>query len=304
MTAVVAQNPNFVTFQTIFDPDGGSGNANKLLFAQWTNSTNDQYVYLCTDTDITPTESTTATTSLGYILGQSNSSGTVPIYQPVGASSHLAAFAGGFAASLNYNATNGRATADYKSQSGISPSVYSAVVAANLEANNYNYYAAVANRGNSWQFFDPGSITGPFQWYDSYLDQIWLNNQCQNALMTLVTQVGRIPYTGPGYTMIRTTLTAGAGGQVIQLPPASPVAAALNNGVITSGVSLSGVETIAANTIAGMVVAPTIEAQGWYLVIQPATPAIRQARLSPTMILLYTDGESLQRLQLASVLIQ
>lgn len=302
MDGVVALTENFATFQTIFDPDQGSGNTQKLLFSAWVNTTGNQYVYLCTDTDITATASNNASTSMGQILAGLNSSGTVLVYQPVGGGNHLAAFAGGYAASVNFDATNGRATAAFKSQAGITPSVLSVTAKANLIANHYNSYDGVANRGAAWNFFDPGSISGPFKWFDTYINQIWLNNQCQNALVQLLTALGRIPYTQAGYAMIRQALTAGAGTK-IALPPSSPVAAGLNNGVITPGVPLSSVQAIEVNTLAGFRVDDTITSQGYYLVIQPASPQTRQARNSPTIILLYTDGGSIQRIDLSSIVI-
>jgi len=303
MDDIVAQTVNFATFQTIFDPDEGSGNTQKLLFSAWVNSTDDQYVYLCTDTDITSTESDDAASSMGQILKGLDSSGTVLIYEPVDGNNHLAAFAGGYAASVNFNATNGRATADYKSQSGLSPSVTSVLAKSNLIANGYNSYDGVANRGASWQFFDNGSITGPFTWFDTYINQIWLNNQCQNALMQLLTTLGRIPYNPAGYGMIRQTLTGGADGSKVTLPPASPVAAGLNNGVITPNVPLSSVQAIEVNTLAGFKIDDILSSQGYYLIIQPATAQVRQARNSPTIILLYCDGGSIQRINLSSFVV-
>ena len=304
MPSIVAITTNWATFQTLFDPDGGSGNTQKQAFAAWTNSTGNRYAYLAWDNDITPTESTTATTSLGYILEAANSSGTVPIYEPVGNNLYLAAFAGGYAASVNFDATNGRATAAYKSQSGIVPSMRNITAAANLEANGYNYYGASATAGGAWNFFFPGQITGPYKWFDSYINQIWLNNQCQVALMDFMTTIGRIPYTPVGYGYIRKVLTAGADSGSITLPPASPVAAALNNGVIDRNVDLSAAQVIEVNTLAGTQVDGFLAQYGWYLVIQPATAQVRAARTSPTIILLYCDGGSIQRINLSSVLVQ
>ena len=304
MNSIIAQTTNLACFQTLFDPDGGSGNTQKQAFAAWVNSTDNQYVYLAWDNDITPTESTAATTSLGYILKQSNSSGTVPIYEPSGSNHHIASFVASYIGSVNFNATNGRATADYKSQTGIVPTVTNATVAANLLANGYNYYGSVATAGAAWQFFDNGQISGPYQWIDSYINQIWFNNQCQIALMTLLTSIGRIPYNPTGYAQIRMTLTGGANGSSISLPPQSPVAAAINNGVITPNVPLSAEQIIVVNNLAGQDIANTLSVQGWYLVIQPATAAVRAARQSPVIILLYMDGGSVQRINLSSLLVQ
>ena len=303
MSAVLLQTTNWASFQTLFDPDNGSGNAQKQLFAAWTNAQNDRYAYLAEDTDITPTESTTATTSLGYILKQINSSGTACIYQPVGGNNHLSSFVAGYIAAVDFNATNGRATADYKSQAGIVPSVTNQTVAANLIANGYNYYGSVATAGAAWQFYDNGSISGPYEWLDSYINQIWLNNQCQVTLMTLLTTLGRIPYNPVGYGQIRSALTAGATAPVV-LPPASPVAAALNAGVITPNVPLSSTQVLEVNSLAGFPIDNVLSTQGWYLIIQPASPSVRAARNSPTIILLYMDGGSIQRITLTSLLVQ
>lgn len=304
MAAVIATNANFSTFQTLFDPDAGSGNTQKQAFAAWVNSTNNQYAYICWDTDITPTESTDAATSMGQILKANGSSGTVLIYEPSGTNLHLGAFAGAYAASINFNATNGRATADYKSQSGLSPSALNVGVKANLIANGYNSYDGVATRGGAWQFFDPGSISGEFEWFDTYLNQIWLNSQCQVALMNMLTTFGSLPYTPRGYGIIRQVLTGGADGVSVSLPPASPVAAALNNGVINAGVPLSAEQAAFVNNLAGFPIDQFITTQGWYLIIQPATAQVRAARQSPTIILLYTDGGSIQRINLSSLVIQ
>lgn len=304
MAAILNITTDFATFQTLFDPDAGSGNTQKQLFAAWANSTNDRYAYLAWDTDITPTQSNDAATSLGQILKANGSSGTCLIYEPAGTDLHLASFIGGYAASIDYNATNGRATAAYKSQSGIVPGTTNVTTASNLIANGYNYYGAVATAGAAWQFFYNGSISGPYLWLDSYLNQIWLNNQIQVALMTLLTTVKRIPYNPTGYGMIRTTLTAGADAGNVQLPPASPVAAALNNGVIDRNVSLSGEQVVAINTLAGLNVAGIVASQGWYLSIQPAAAQVRGGRASPTVILMYADAGSIQVIDLSSLLVQ
>ena len=304
MAGITALNQDWVTFQTLFDPDSGSGNTQKQAFAAWVNSTNNQYAYLAWDHDITPTESTAATSSLGYILKQSQSSGTVPIYEPSGQNLHGAAFVGGYAASIDYNATNGRATAAYRNQSGLVPGVTNQTVAANLVANGYNFYGGYASRSQSFNFFQPGQISGEFAWIDSYLDQIWLNSQCQGTLLALLAAMNSIPYNPIGYGYIRHALTNGANGTSITLPAASPVAAALNNGIIQQNVPLSAEQVQVVNALAGTPIDATLSAQGWYLVIQPATAQTRGLRQSPTIILLYMDGGSVQQINLSSVLVQ
>jgi hypothetical protein len=291
MPSIVAITTNWATFQTLFDPDGGSGNTQKQAFAAWANGTGNRYAYLAWDNDITPTESTTATTSLGYILEAANSSGTMPIYEPAGSNLHLAAFVGGLVASIDFDATNGRTTAAFRSQSGLSPSVTTATAAANLIANGYNFYGAYATANQDFDFLYPGSVTGPYDWLDSYVNQIWLNNQCQLALMEMLTQYKSIPYNPAGYGYIRAAM-------------ADPVQAALNFGAIRANVPLSNAQASEVNALAGFAIDQVLSTVGWYLVIQPATAQVRAARNSPTIILLYMDGQSCQRINLSSVLVQ
>ena len=291
MPSITAQTQNWATFQTLFDPDAGSGNTQKQAFAAWANGTGNRYAYLAWDNDITPTESTTATTSLGYILEAANSSGTMPIYEPAGSNLHLAAFVGGLVASIDFDATNGRTTAAFRSQSGLSPSVTTATAAANLIANGYNFYGAYATANQDFDFLYPGSVTGPYDWLDSYVNQIWLNNQCQLALMEMLTQYKSIPYNPAGYGYIRAAL-------------ADPVQAALNFGAIRANVPLSNAQASEVNALAGFAIDQVLSTVGWYLVIQPATAQVRAARNSPTIILLYMDGQSIQKINLSSVLVQ
>jgi Protein of unknown function (DUF3383) len=291
MASIIAQTTNWATFQTTFDPDQGSGNAQKLLFAQWVNSTGNRYAYLVWDTDITPTESTSATGSLGAIVQQDALSGVVPIYQPAGANLHLAAFVGGAIASINFNATNGRTTLAFRTQSGLVPSVTNGAVAANLIANGYNFFGIYATANDNFDFFYPGSLSGPFEWIDSYIDQIWLSSECQLALMTMLTQFGSIPYNPQGYGFIRAAI-------------ATPVQAAVNFGAIRQNVPLSAAQVSEVNVLAGMAIDSVLSTVGSYLVIQTASAQTRAARQSPTIILVYTDGQSVQQINLSSVLVQ
>ena len=304
MANIVSITQNWATFLTLFDPDAGSGNTQKQAFAAWVNSTNNRYAYIAVDTDITPTESTAATSSLGYILKHSNSSGTICIYEPAPGGLHHAAFIAGYAASIDFNATNGRETAAFRGQSGLALGVTNGTASTNLIANDYNFYGAYATAAQQFNWFVPGQITGPFLWIDSYLNQIWLNNELQLALMVLLSQMRSIPYNPVGYGYIREALTAGASATTIALPPPSPVAAALNAGVIRQNVPLSSTQIQFVNAAAGMAIDQLLSTQGWYLLIQPATPTVRQARGSPPMTLFYMDGESIQKISLASVEVQ
>jgi hypothetical protein len=290
MSALVNVTQNWACFMTSFDPDNGSGNTQKLAFSAWTNGTVDRYVYVGWDTDIAPTLSQNASASFGKIVDNANSNGTIPIYSPSQGAA-LAAFEMGCIASLDFGETNGRATMKFRSQTGITPDITNQTVAANLEANGYNYYGAWATADQQFNFFSPGQITGPFAWIDSYVDQIWLNNQFQLALMELLINVKSIPYNQQGYGLIRAAMM-------------DPVNQALNFGAIRAGVTLSQAQIAEVNTAAGRKIDDVLNTVGWYIQILDATPQVRVARGTPPITFFYLDGGSVQRLNLASIEVQ
>ncbi|PVX61236.1 DUF3383 domain-containing protein [Paraburkholderia unamae] len=290
MAAIVAQTTNWATFFSDFDPDAGSGNALKYAFAAWAGTTNDEFAYFCEDTDITPTQSTNAASSLGQKIIAAGISGTSPLWVP-SIPYGLAAFSSGAVASIDFDETNGFATLDFKSQSGIVPTVTNATVRANLLANGYNFYGAYATANQAFQFLENGSISGPFEWVDAYVGQIWLNAALQLALMVLLTSVKSIPYTVAGYELIRAAML-------------DPINAALNFGLIDTGVTLSAAQIAEVNNAAGIAIASTLQSQGYYLQIQPATAQTRGNRASPPITLWYTQGGSVQSINVSSVEVQ
>ena len=202
MNSIVQVSQNWASFFNVDDPDDGNGNANKLAFAQWTSTTNNRYAYLVADSDITATESTAATTSLGYLVGSrgQNLNGTIPLYDPTSAGtfSLLPAFVAGYAASLNFGATNGRTTLAFRSQAGLIAGVTNEQVGANLMANGYSFYGAYATANQEFVWLYNGAISGEFLWADSYFNQINLNNSFQLSEMELLQTVGTIPYNVAG----------------------------------------------------------------------------------------------------------
>lgn len=289
MTAITGRTQNWATFTTAFDPDTGGANTIKAAFAAWVNSTGNRYAYVAWDTDITPTQSVAATTSLGYLLDAANTSGTIPLYGA--ASAQKAAFVLGAIASIDFEQLNGRTNLAFRSQTGQAADVVDQTVAANLIANGYNFYGAYATANDGFVFLYPGQISGPFLWIDSYVNQIQLNNALQLALMTLLTQAKSIPYNQAGYTMIRAAC-------------ADPINAALNFGSIRPGVQLSALQAAEVNAQAGQKIDDTLSTQGYYLQVRPATAQVRAARGTPPCTLFYTDGQSIQNINLASIIVQ
>ncbi len=290
MNNITVQTQNWCSFMTTFDPDNGVGNTQKQAFSAWVNASDDRYVYVAWDTDVTPTLSTNATASLGNILNVSDSSGTIPIYSPTQGPT-IAAFEMGAIASVDFTATQGRATMKFRSQTGITPDVYSQSVSTNLVANGYNFYGIWATANQTFQFFSPGQISGPFNWIDSYINQIWLNNQFQLAQMELLINIPHIPYNAAGQELVRAAMK-------------DPINQAGNFGAYEVGVVLSAAQIAEVNTAAGFAIDTTLTNLGWYLLIGIPTSQVRQARGTFPMTFWYMDGEAVQQLSLASVLIQ
>ena len=289
MNAVVAQTTNWATFKLMFDPDNGSGFAQKLLFAQWKNTAlgGDRFGYVAVDNDPVPPTATPDPSSFAAALAAASDSGTCLIWEPAGLSEGLAAFICGAAASINFGQTNGRITFAFKWQNGLVAGVTTSAAASNLLANGYNFGGAygAANQGFTW--FQNGKCTGPFLWFDSYINQIWLNNAFQLALLELLQNSLSIPYNSAGNALIAAAL-------------ADPIQAGLNFGAFAPG-SISAAEIAAVNNQAGANVAGALQTQGWYLQILPATAQQRAARQSPPCTFFYLDRGSVQQINLASV---
>ncbi len=287
MTALAQVTQNWASFTTLFNPDL-SGNTNKLAFASWTNLSGNRYLYVPWDTDVTPTQSNNATSSLGNILKTNNSTGTAPIYAP---DSDYAVFILGYVASLDFEQTNGRATLAFKSQTGLAAVVTNETVAENLIANGYNFYGTYATANDEFTFAYPGLVSGPYAWVDSYVNQIWLNNALQLAILSGLVQAKSVPYNQAGYTLIKAWCM-------------DPINAALNFGAIRAGVTLSAAQTAEVNSAAGVPIADTLSTTGFYLQVRDATAQVRAARGSPPCSLWYMDGQSVQTVNLASILVQ
>lgn len=291
MTGLVDITQNWANFMLVTDPDAGNGSQQKMAFATWTNAQNKRWGYVALDTDPSPTLSNQATASFGYLLSQAGFNGTCAIYVPASDVQRIDAFVCGSAASIDFEATNGRITFAFKGQGGLVAGVTTATAANNLIANGYNFYGAYATANQTFRQFQNGTVSGIFQWLDSYENQIWLNNALQLALMNLLANAKSVPYNPDGYALIRQACM-------------DPINAALNFGAIRPNVTLSAQQASLVNTAAGLPIDDTLQVQGWYLQVKDAAPIVRQARQSPPINFWYMDGQSVQRIELASILVQ
>ena len=284
MANILTQNQNWATFMTVWE----ASLTEKEEFAQWSNSASPRWLYVCQDSDANVLTAN-STITFGNYLQVNQLIGTCPIY---GNLTH-AAFVCGFAASLNFNRLNGRATLDFKSQSGLVPSVTNSTQYTAVLSNGYNCYGAFGsnNPANNANWFTPGSVSGKWLWADTYLNQIWLNANLQLSMVNLLTQVGAIPYNSQGNGLIYSAAL-------------DPINSAKNFGAIRAGINVSAAQAAEIQYATGVNAAPTIASQGFYLQILEATAQTRAARQSPPITLYYQDGEAVQQITMASIAIQ
>ena len=257
-----------------------------MLFSTWANGQNDRFAYVGWDTDSQAIVQN-STTCWGALIKASTLAGSIPVYKdPL-----HAAFVVGAIASIDFTRTNGRITLAFKSQSGLTPSVTDQTTGDTLIANGYNFYGAYATANQPFTFLYNGQISGPFQWIDPYVNQIWLTNAFQLAMMTLLTNTPSVPYNAAGYALIEASCM-------------DPINAALNFGAIRPGVLLSTLQAAEVDGAAGVSISGILNTRGWYLQIKPATAQVRAARTSPPMTFWYMDGGAVQNLNLASIEIQ
>lgn len=289
MDSITQTTQDWVSFMTTFEPS----EADKQAFALWNNAQSNRYLYAMQDTNAVNTTSAGPSTAVAAINAAAYS-GIAMIYEDPNVDTvggELAAFLMGSIASIDFGRLHGRVTMKFRSQAGLAPQIFSASAATYLAGYGLNFYGDYTTANEAFTFFANGGITGEFDWIDSYVDEIWLNNQMQLALMVLLTNVGAIPYNTAGYTLIEQALN-------------DPINAAVNFGAIVPGVTLSALQIAEVNSAAGKKIDTTLSSRGWYLQINDAAPQVRAARGSPPMTLWYVDGQSVQQITLASIELQ
>lgn len=270
---------NWCAFTTLWEPVI----ADKQLFATWASAQNSRYLYVCWDTDAQAIVSG-STTNFGAIAKSLQYDGTMAVYNTV----NLAAFVLGCAASIDFARTNGRITAAFKSQSGFTPTVTDQAIANILLANGYSFYGQYATANSTFNFLYSGQLPGKWLWFDTFVNQVYLNSQLQLALMSLLTNVTSIPYNESGYSLIRSAMI-------------DPISSAINFGGIRAGVQLSSAQAAQINQAAGRDVTNTIEQQGYYLQVLDPGAQVRGQRGTPIINLWYTDGGAVQKINVASI---
>ncbi len=287
MNQVITQTLNWGAFTTAYEDT----TANKIAYAAWNSGQNNRFAYVDWTTNAAAKVTPDTTTALSTIISDGYG-GTVGVFcDPVLDPSGLAAAGAlGFVASLDFSRTNGRSTLAFKYTGGIPASISNDTDLQALKANGYNSVASVATANQGFTFWTPGSVTGEFDWLDTYIDQIYLNSQLQLAMMELLTNVNAIPYDA-------------AGNALIHAAAMDPINQGVNFGSIVPGVALSAAQIAEVNNAAGLKIDTTLSSRGWYLQIGVATAQVRQARGSPPITLWYMDGGSVQAINMASIVV-
>lgn len=289
METLVSLTQDWASFMTAWEPS----DADKEAFATWSNGKRNRYVYEMWDTGAANVATGSGSPAVAFVNTGALSGIAMtyedPAIDTVGG--ELAAFGMGWTASLDFGRTQGRQTQAFRAQSGLAPQVFTATAASNLIAKGMNFYGDYTTANEAFTFLYPGAISGPFLWKDSYVNQVWLNNALQLAIMVGLTNVGVIPYNFVGAALIEGFCM-------------DPINAAVNFGAIVAGVELSAAQKVEVNTQAGVRIDNVLTNRGWFLQVKPASAIVRAARGSPPCTLWYVDGQSIQSINLASVEIQ
>lgn len=279
MDNVVLNTNNWFSFATMWEPIL----SDKNLFAAWSNGKGQRYLYVCWDTDAQAIVNG-ATTPFGVVQKGLASNGVMAVYNTLA----LAVFVLGTGASIDFSRTNGRITVAFKSQSGFTPTVTSEQIAANLLANGYSFYGQYATAATIFNFFYDGNIPGIWKWFDSYANQVFLNSQFKDSLMTLLITVKSVPYNQSGYSLIRAALT-------------DPINAALNFGSIRTGVILSALQKAELAQQAGLDIGDIVQQIGYFVQVLDPGAQVRANRGTPVCNVFYADGQAVQKITLASI---
>ena len=286
MPAITAVTLNWGAFMTSFN----ASTMDKIGFAQWTSAQNNRFGYVMWDDNVTALNTTDASVLPTIIAdGYAN---IVPVYcDPVADPTALAAaMVLGTMASINFAQKNGRITFAFKYQAGVPASVTTDTQYANLKANQWNAVISVATANQGFVFFAPGSVLGQYGFFDVLCNEIYLNSQLQLALITLMTQVGSIPYNSQGENLQRAACMA-------------PITGMLNFGGIQTGVALDALQAAEVNSAAGVTIDKTLTNHGFYLQILPPPAPVRAVRGSFVTNLWYMDGGAVQQVTMSSIAI-
>lgn len=284
MASIEALTQNWFTFTTIVEPADNV----KEMFAAWVDAQDDTYLYVASDSNA-QAYAANASSTFGAVVKAANFDGVLVNADSTGGD--LSAFVMGMIAAIDFNETAGRITLAYKTQAGLATQVSGATAAANAIANGYNIFGQYATPNQGFAWYQNGQIAGQWVWADAYVNQRLLNSAFQLALAELENNIKSIPYNNAGYNLIRAACQ-------------DPINQALNFGAIQAGVALSAAQAAEVNQAAGVKIDGVLSTVGYYLQVKDPGAIVRGQRGSPACTFWYTDGGSIQKINLASIDVQ
>lgn len=258
--------------------------------AQWSNAQNSRFMVVISDNNPNALINGNQT-SFGPQAKLVNYDGVICIYDN-NEQKLLKAFVCSVPACVNWSQLNGRTNLAFRTQSGLQPTVVSKTNADALLANGYTYYGRYASSGpdNVYNIIYDGKLPGPFAWFDTFMNQVFLNSQLEKALFVGLMEHRSLPYNAYGRAVIADLCT-----------PA--LLQAINNGTIRIGVSISVSQKAAIIQTTGVDITRELTDNGYFLQILDATPEVRAQRGSPPINLFYMDGQSVQRINMPSIVV-
>ena len=283
MVSVLDKTQNWALFTTSFECD----ESQHLAFSSWVNSENYRFGYVA-HYDEADAKVQGSTSTLTYKLIETyNYQNVLPVY----GDQTYAASALGYAASLDFDRQEGRVPFKFREQSGLVANVTSSADCTALKANGYNFYGAYTANDFDTQYWAEGAITGDFKWFDSFCFQIWLNSRLMRNAIDLFKSNRSLPYNTRGDAAIEASF-------------ADTIEQGKTFGGIRTGIDLSASQRDEIKNAVGVDVAASIVSKGWYLYIPRATAQQRADRIRPGCSFYYTDGGSVQKITLASIMVQ
>lgn len=279
----ITQNFGVIAYSTAVDRD------RMEAMAEWVTLQNSRFAYIALDTTGSALVANNDA-SFGRWLSETNQAGTTAYYGTV---EQVAAVCGGIAA-IDFKRLNGRRNIMFMKQAGLAASVTTESDYTALMSNGYTFYGTFSTANDSFTFNVNGAVSGEFKWLDSYINQIYLNAQLQLAMMTMLTSYGAIPYNERGKAYHRSAAL-------------DPINEMVNFGGIVPLIdpnALSEQQKSIINSVVGYDVVPTLLSQGWVIDIKTADAQTRGLRGSMPMTVLYSDGSSIQSVNLASINVQ
>ena len=285
MRYALSQTQNFGVFAYLQEQDREVMEASAI----WNTLQDGRFAYVAQDTEADALVANGGS-SFGEWVFDTEQNGTTPYY---GGLEQIAALCGGIAA-IDFKRTNGRRNMMFMKQSGLPVTVTEEAEYTALMANGYTFYAQFATANDKFSFVTNGAVSGHFKWLDNYVNQIYMNAQLQLAMATMLVSYGSIPYNEVGKAYHRSAAQ-------------DPINEMVNFGGIVPLVdpsALSEQQKSIINSQAGYDIVPTLLSQGWALDIKTADAQTRGLRGSMPFTLWYTDGGSVQQVNLASINVQ